>query len=556
LPPNSRARFRNPRHDNESQVLLQERRSKELIEDFNNFENQTSVSSDVCIIGAGAAGIALAREFLGTHHTVTLLESGGLHREPESHRLYESEVAGLPHTGIHAGRERVFGGTTTTWGGQALRFDEFDLQPRPWVPFSGWPLSCKDLEPYYERAGRVLRLGDRFNYDELCSSFGVAAPAFDSQKLRMEFSQWSPKPNFGTAYRQDLKRAANISVLLHANVTAIVTNCAGSAVEQIEFSTLAGKKGVAHARFFVICCGGIETARLLLASDRVQSSGVGNEHDVVGRYFQEHVFFGVGQLVTAHRRRLQELYESFWVGGLKYAPLVTLAQGVQAEKQLLSIHGIISFEPSPDSCIRAAKTLFRAVIGRTYPNARELKRLLHNILSDLGELSRLAYRRIVQKRAGTPKDGTISLTAQSEMAPNPDSRVMLSDARDQLGMRRAKLDWRLGELERRTIFEFTRITISEFERLGLGTFDRSRLALLEDAAAWVHEAHDSFHHMGATRMHEDPKLGVVDSNCRVHGVANLYIGSSSVFPTSARSNPTLTILALCLRIADRLKQLS
>lgn len=525
-----------------------------MIADFTNFEEGACVASDVCIIGAGAAGIALAREFIGTHCTVTVLESGGLHHEEESQKLYESEIVGLPHTGIHAGRTRVFGGTTTLWGGQALRFSEFDLEQRSWVPFSGWPICRKELDPYYDRAERVLQLGARVNYDDICSSFDIVPPAFNPQKLHMEFSQWSPRPNFGTTYRHDLKRARNISVLLHANVTAIVTNGTANTVDSIEFSTLAGKKGTAKARVFVICCGGIETARLLLASDRIQPHGVGNTHDVVGRYFQEHIHIGFGALLTPNRRRLQNLYESFFVRGLKYAPLITLTDRIQAEKQLLSIHGAACFEPSPDSCIVAMKTLFRAAIGKTYPNASELRRLLRNILADPGELFGLLHRRYLQKRAGTPKHGPIFLSAQSEMAPNPRSRVMLSDTRDQLGMPRVRLDSRLGELERRTISEFAIIMISEFERLGFGTFDRRQLMALQDSAEWLHAAHDSAHHMGATRMHEDPRFGVVDSNCRVHGIANLYIGSSGVFPTSARSNPTLTILALCLRIADRLKE--
>jgi choline dehydrogenase-like flavoprotein len=141
------------------------------------------------------------------------------------------------------------------------------------------------------------------------------------------------------------------------------------------------------------------------------------------------------------------------------------------------------------------------------------------------------------------------------MAPNPDSRVTLSQSKDRLGMPRVALDWRLGELERRTLLEYASILASEFERLGLGEFDRKQIEFLKDSAAWTQRAHDSAHHMGTTRMHEDPRRGVVNSQCQVHGIANLFVGSSAVFPTSARSNPTLTILALCVRIADRLKQI-
>jgi choline dehydrogenase-like flavoprotein len=141
------------------------------------------------------------------------------------------------------------------------------------------------------------------------------------------------------------------------------------------------------------------------------------------------------------------------------------------------------------------------------------------------------------------------------MAPDPNSRITLGEVRDQLGIRRARIDWRLGELERRTASEYIRTIASELERLGVGTYDLKQAALLDDERAWVKMATDNNHHMGTTRMHESDKLGVVDSNCQVHGIDNLYIGSSAVFPSSGSSYPTLTILALCIRVADRLKDL-
>jgi choline dehydrogenase-like flavoprotein len=526
-----------------------------LILDFNIFEDGTSFTADICIIGAGAAGITIAREFLGTRQKILLLEGGGFEPEADSQKLFESEVVGLPHASIHDGRARVFGGTTTLWGGQALRFNDFDFKVRSWVPCSGWPISREALDPCYERAERVLQIGARISFQDLCSSFGIDPPAFDQNKLYMDCSRWSPKPNFGKTYREQLKNAPNVTVLLHANVTAIATSQDAKTVESVEFKTLDGKNGKAKALFYVICCGGIETARLLLASNRVDPNGVGNQNGLVGRYFQEHVHVNYGNLVTKNRTHLQDLFESFFVKGLKHAPLVTLTQRLQAEKQLLSIHGMVIFEPPPDSGIAAMKKLFRAIIGRSFSNVAELRRLIGKSLANPGELFRLAYRLRVQKRAATPKQGPILFGAQCEMAPNPDSRVHLSEARDRLGMPRVRLDWRLGELERLTLSEFVKTLASEFERLGLGSFDLKQAEFLDDPAAWVERAHDSAHHMGTARMHETPQHGVVDPQCQVHGMDNLYIGSSAVFPTSARSNPTLTILALCVRIADRLKEI-
>jgi choline dehydrogenase-like flavoprotein len=524
-----------------------------MIKDFVDFDDGAAVAADICIVGGGAAGITMAREFIGTRFSVLMLEGGGLEAEAETQKLYDSEVVGLPHAGVHVGRARVFGGTTTLWGGQALRLDAFDLQKRSWVPYSGWPISREELEPFYDRADSVLQLGPRISYRNLCAAFGLQVPGFDPARLYMECSQWSPKPNFGTTYRQEIKSAPNISVLLHANVTSIVTNDSAVAVEKIEFRTLTGKQGTAKAHVYVICCGGIETARLLLASNRVEPQGLGNKYDLVGRFFQEHIHVRFGDLLTNERKCLQNYFESFYRNRLKYFPVIALCPRVQAEKHLLTIHGSAMFDDAQDSGIVALKQLFRMLSRGTKGGPGELRRFLLDALTSPGDVCRLGYRFYIKKRSATPRHGPIYIGAQAEPAPNPDSRITLSEARDRLGMRRLRLDWRIGELERRTLCEYIRTVAGEFERLGLGTFDLSQVALLNDPVAWVGMVHDSAHHMGTTRMHESPQRGVVDPDCRVHGVNNLYIGGSAVFPTSARSNPTLTILALCLRVADHLK---
>jgi choline dehydrogenase-like flavoprotein len=526
-----------------------------MIRDFADFDEGATLEADVCIVGGGAAGITIAREFIGTRFSLLMLEAGGLQAEEETQKLYESEVVGLPHTGVHDGRARVFGGTTTLWGGQALRLDAFDLQEKSWVPYSGWPISREELDPFYDRAERVLQLGPHISYRDLCTGFGLEPPGFDPARVYMECSQWSPMPNFGTTYRQELRSASNISVLLHANVTSVITNDSATAVEKIEFRTLTGKQGTAKARVYVICCGGIETARLLLASNRVEPQGLGNKHDLVGRFFQEHIHIRFGDLLTNGRRCLQNYFESFYRNGLKYFPLIVLSPREQAEKYLLSVHGSAMFDDTKDSGIVALKQLFRMVRRRTKGGPGELWGFLRDALTSPGDLCRLGYRFYIQKRSGTPRHGPIYIGAQAEVAPNPNSRITLSKAEDRLGMRKVKLDWRMGELERRTLYEYIKVIASEFERLRLGSFDMGQVRSLDDSVAWVRMAHDSAHHMGTTRMHESPQQGVVDPDCKVHGVDNLYIGSSAVFPTSARSNPTLTILALCLRLADRLKSL-
>jgi choline dehydrogenase-like flavoprotein len=526
-----------------------------MIRDFAQRDGKTDYAADVCIVGAGAAGIAIAREFVGTPYRILLLEAGGMASERDTQKLYEGEVVGRRHVGLLEGRERVFGGTTTVWGGQAIRLDEFDLGPRSWVPYSGWPVSKEELEPYYERAARVLRLGPALSYQDLCTAFRIQPPAFDPSRLRMECTQWSPAPNFAKTYGAELRSAPGICVLLHANVTSIVTNETATAVDRVEFKTLAGKEGAARARHYVVCCGGIETARLLLASDSVQPHGLANDHDLVGRFFQDHIHFGFGGLPRADRRRLENWFESFYVRGLKYYPVISLGCQKQREEGLLSIHGSVGFGDAPGSPVHALKRLFAIAFRGSRPRPGEVRYLLGLGLSRPGDALRLLYRLYIGKRAGTSGRGPIGLGAQAEHAPNPDSRVTLGEERDRLGMRKVRLDWRLGELERRTLQGYLKTIGGEFARLGLSSVDPKWAAAFDQPDQWLAGVHDSAHHMGTARMHESPRRGVVDPHCRVHGVVNLYLGSSAVFPTSGRSNPTLTIIALCLRIADRLKLL-
>jgi choline dehydrogenase-like flavoprotein len=149
-----------------------------MIRDFTEFEDGAAVAADICIVRGGAAGITMAREFIGTRFSVLMLEGGGLKAEQ---KLYESEVVGLPRAGVHEGRTRVFGGTTTLRGGQALRLDALDLQKRNWVLHSGWPISREELEPFYDRADRVLQLGVNTPGKLYCTDFELASGRLSRQ---------------------------------------------------------------------------------------------------------------------------------------------------------------------------------------------------------------------------------------------------------------------------------------------------------------------------------------------------------------------------------------
>jgi choline dehydrogenase-like flavoprotein len=527
-------------------------RLNSMLIDFNEIEHGSEILTDVGVIGSGAAGITLATELDGSGHDVILLAGGAAHYEADCQELYRSRVVGLKHEGVHTGRARVHGGTTTLWAGQALPFDPIDFESREWLPHSGWPFGIQTLEPYYRRAERVLRLAP-MTYDERSWPPNLAPPPrFDPDTFICRISQFSNHANFATSYRRELESSRNVRVMLNGHAVGLVTDPLGPRLDRVEVRSLAGRSATLRARYVVVCCGAIESARLMLASDTVDPRGVGNAHDLVGRYFQEHIQGRPALIHAAEPRKLRAMFDAITYQGTRYIPRFCTAEALQREQKILNACGGVTYGIPEDSAIAAAKLLVRAT--RRKELRAGIPRAIWNLAKRPHDVALAAANYALYRTPMVDKRGPLYLGVMSEQAPNPQSRVTLGEERDALGMRRSVLDWRLTELDRHSLSTFIETCAREFRRLGLGTVDLDSFTMPDDVSRMDELFFDCSHHMGTTRMHEDPRHGVVDADCRVHGVENLFIGSGSVFPTGGSSNPTLTIIALCLRIADRLKR--
>ncbi len=398
------------------------------------------------------------------------------------------------------------------------------------MPSSGWPLDATELEPYYERAAQLVRI-HAFDGDELSREPTARRPllALDGSDAFTTdvFYYPSPPTNFGLAYREQIVGSPRLTLLLHANAVELETDPGARTLERIRVRTLAGGELSIEARHFVLATGGIENARLLLASNRVAPAGVGNQNDLVGRYFMEHPHVPIGAYALwCERPEAIALYES-------YTPNVELGH---------MSHGVIA---STAAYQRRERTLnFSLQLQRPAAVGAGADALLDGA----HRLDRV-LRQDSGKHADAPHRVTGLLHARTEQTPNPDSRVTLDRERDALGLPRARLDWRLVELDHTSLYRSTVDFAREIYRAHGG---RIRIDL--DPAAFEKTAIGfGFHHMGTTRMARRPTEGVVDEHCRVHGLDNLYVAGSSVFPTSGYANPTLTLLALALRLADRLR---
>jgi choline dehydrogenase-like flavoprotein len=510
------------------------------------------VRSDVCIVGSGAAGLTLARELDGTSLRVVVLEGGGRNVEERSQRLYSSEIAGLEHRGVHELRFRAFGGSTTRWAGQALPLNDMDFEQRDWVPDSGWPIGRGELEPYYARATEIMDMPP-FPRDPEADWPGVlpSPPAFDRELLTPFFTQFAAEPNFAMTLGESLSASSNVEILLGANVTELVLEAGLGAVGLASVSALDGAELEVEADVFVLCCGGIETARILLASDTRVDGGIGNSHDLVGRFFQDHPGFAAGPIAASGGGELRSVFAPRRSAGVKFLTKFGASETLQRRERLLGSSGAVLFEGSQSPAIDAGKTLVRAL---REPELRgETRSALRAIARDPMPLVR-AGARYVRGQPALDTSGEPTLGVGCEQRPNRESRIRLAEDRDELGMRRTVIDWRLTEEDIRACRRIAEVAAAEFERLGLGSVDLAGFELPDDPDDLSGLVVDAGHHMGTTRMADDATRGVVDRDCKVFGLDNLYIGSSSTFPTGGSSNPTLTLIALCLRLADTLKE--
>jgi choline dehydrogenase-like flavoprotein len=532
-----------------------------LIIDSNDLPRGTVLEADVCIVGAGPAGITIAREFDSHSFRVILLEGGALTRTRAGQALYKGDSVGLHYEDLDQARSRYFGGSSNCWGGFCRPLDTHDFEVREWVPNSGWPIARSDLMPYYERAQAPLQLGP-FDYDPATWERWIGRPdarlvPFDRDRAINIISQLSPPTRFGRYYRAEVARSRNVSTYLNANVTEIETPGNGAQVSSIQVRTLGGGAFRVVARYYILAAGGIETPRLLLASNRHQAAGVGNQHDLVGRYFMDHPRLRSGTVTYRDPSANSGIYDlhvtlpgEFRAQGTKIAAYFGLTPETQRAERLANTrcYAVSRYVGDDAASYKAVSHLRQAIHGA----GSLLERSPADLLGMIRQLPRVAVLAAGLKLKLPFLARGYSLETVVEPTPLPDSRVTLGMERDRLGMPRVRVDWQLGELEKRTIRRTQEILGEEMARVGAGTVE---VDAPNDSDPWPDTLNGCWHHMGTTRMHADPRRGVVDAQCRVHGMENLFIAGSSVFPTCGSDMPTITIVALAIRLAEHIKAL-
>lgn len=499
--------------------------------------------ADVCIVGAGAAGVILAVELLKQGKSVLLLEGGGAEVEEASQEPYRSELAGLKHNGIHIGRFRAIGGSTTRWGGQILELDAEDFQQRNWVAGSGWPIQKAELAPYYARAIALEGLSNAILKDEdVWRRLKLVPPKFDPFEL--VFSRWCPDPNFRRVYADTIENHPGLTLWMHAN--AIEMQWEGARFRSVQCKSLAGVEGTFSANQFIFSLGGIESSRFFLQP--AAAAGPWNRSGLLGLCFQDHIVCRAATFETINPAPLHGAFDNVFSRGMKYQPKIRLKPEIQQAEQTLNVAASIAFNSNFDEAYGRIKGTARRILGGRWRQS-SMDDILH-ALRYAPLLARQVLRYTLHQRAYNPPDAVVGLLVHCEQEPESKSRITLSDARDSLGMLRTRLDWQISDREIYSMRTFVEYAMPALTAIGRLRPDPELMAL---DPAFRQKCGDGYHHMGGMRMAVSPAEGVVDPDLRIHGMQNGYCLSSAVYPSSGYSNPTHTLLALAVRLADHLR---
>jgi choline dehydrogenase-like flavoprotein len=514
------------------------------------------MSYDVVIAGAGPAGITLALELAEAGLRIALVESGGEDFDPDTQELHDGDVTGNDSFDLTAIRLRMLGGTSNHWGGHCLPLDEIDFTRRPLNGMSGWPFGRAELLPYYERAHRVLRLGP-FDYRR-----DIGAGLRDRDFLLPDESRIESVPvrlsrgplRFGDAYGPALQAAGNVDLMLWSNVVGLILED-DDRIAGVEVAGLDGSRRRIEGRVVVLACGAVETARQIMLANAAHGRSFGDAGGLLGRCYMDHPTSGAGFLHMADPTPLK----AYWNFALQSAEGTPLRYLWRLSEEVLAAEGLVNAqffliplseddaerqrEREARRADRALRNIAKWATGRPDRGFR----LSQEYCAFITNADSFAMQSWADAVHGGTRVRRVLLKFESEQLPERGNGITLTDRRDALGLPLPALHWVPGEAERDSMIRSATLIGQIAGAAGLGRME------LEDYDRPFWGTTTSWHQLGTARMAANPREGVTDPDCRVHGTRNLFVASGAAMPTNGRANPTLTILALTIRLADHLK---
>ena len=505
-----------------------------MIINARHFQPGTLLEGDVCVIGAGPSGLALCHSLMTSSLRIVLLERG----DEQPRRLDRTgDRSSYRYRGLTVGRYTGFGGTAQVWTGQCMRLSPFEMTQRPWVPLSGWPLTSAELEPYYAAIERQLGIAGFENLP--LPSHPVMSTHVGGWEIA--WAALLDNANLGDHYRRRFASSPSVTTVVNGCVTGLEVS--NDRVDEVRFLAAGRNQYRVKAKVFVLAAGAIENARLLMSSPALTRRLPIQRN--VGHYLQDHGSASVANLQDVPGA-LREIFMPQRQGTYRVWPHMCLGPQKQEAMGVLNASVSVISRPRESHWVAAASRL-------RYPNADQKPA---ERLRDYAILTRRAWEvmkalRERRARGVTPVDphGSLHVQAVIEQEPQRANRVVQLRELGSDGLPNVEIKWGFGRIELETLKCVAMEWASVFRSTSAGMVSISDWL---DRSDWEDHVHDTFHHLGTTRMSESPTDGVVDRDCKVFGVPNLFVAGGSIFPTSGIANPTLTMMALATRLGSHL----
>jgi choline dehydrogenase-like flavoprotein len=502
---------------------------------------------DVLVIGAGAVGLVLGAYLARNGVDVIVAESGGTKFEERTQALNQAIVKGRHHVGIHDGRARILGGTTTLWGGQLTEFRPIDFEKRDWVEGSDWPLTHQDVFPFYSKVAHFLGL-DNYPYDagEIWAEVKASPPKFD-RDLEIFFTRWLRETNLSRIFDADIKKHTNLKILLHASVVELAAT--GARVTAAKVRAPDGVTALIRANEVVVACGTFEAIRLLLAS-AADKTTPWRDNRWVGRCFQDHLDLRAAVISILDKQAFSNAFDNIYLTKHKYQPKIRFTDEAQRRERSINIAASIIFESSLSEHVGNLKLFMRALARGAVPE--KISELPSNLHALIKLWFPLVKRYLQENRAFNLSDRGTFLNLHVEQLPSNESLVRLSALeRDANGVPKIELEWRISGDELITMKRFCLSLDKSLKREGVASLAIDQ-RLLDLDPSLLEACRDTNHQCGGLRIGTSVSDGVVDRNLKVFDTENLYVAGASTFRTSSFANPTFTAMALAMRLADQL----
>ncbi len=531
------------------------------------------------MVGAGPAGIVLALELADAGHSVLLIESGGDAPDAETQRLADAVGEDPGHAPMRIATRRQVGGASNVWGGRCVPFDPIDFQPREVTQGARWPVGYEELEGCFARACRWCRCGEAvFDVRKAPSLAGRSiVPGWpEGEMSAASLERWSLPTNFAREYGTRLKSSPRLRLVSNLTCTEIVCAQDGASVAHLTARTGNGKSVKARAARYVLACGGLEATRLLLASDRVHREGIGNHSGHLGRWYMGHVEARIARVhfstspqetIYDYERGPDGVYVrrrfTFSPQCLIEHELPNLAMWLENPEMSDAGHrkGVMSLVylllVSPLGGHLVSEGIREHQINATIrtPAGTHVANVVRDLRATVAFALSFGYRRVLKRGRKAPgffvpsRENVYDLLYQGEHLPNHASHVELTSVRDAVGVRRLATHIEIAERDLQGAARAHELFDAYLQRHKLGhleyIYEAPRRAIRERLSSGCHQS-------GTTRMAANPADGVLTPNLAVHGCENLYVASSSAFPTSSQANSTFMIVVFALRLADHL----